>query len=92
MFPTSPGPFPNYYDGELRASCGVLTQSNRSVKHEAKQKNSSARKAGSVYANLFMDSASVGATLQVVWSEKGYKLWILPPPDSDWFTCFMTCF
>ena len=28
MFLTSPGPFPTYYDGEMREALGVLTQSN----------------------------------------------------------------
>ena len=39
MFPTSPGPFPNYYDEGLQDYIGVLTQSNFPGKHEAKQKD-----------------------------------------------------
>ena len=35
MFPTSPGPFPTYYDGGMRAAIGVLIQSNYPGKHEA---------------------------------------------------------
>ena len=33
MFPTSPGPFPTYYYGVMRAAIGVLTRSNIPGKH-----------------------------------------------------------
>ena len=45
MFPTSPGPFPTYFDGGLREALGVLTWSNHPGKHEADQNVTSARKA-----------------------------------------------
>ena len=65
-FLTSPGPFPTYYDGGLRASLGLLTQSNFPGKIEAKIKISFARKARSVHANIYMASASGGSTSQVI--------------------------
>ena len=68
MFPTSPGPFPTYYDEGLQAALGVLTRSNHPGKHEAKKNISSACKARSVHANIYMDSASGRATPQVICS------------------------
>ena len=68
FFPSSPGPFPIYYDGGIRAAIGVLTRSNRPGKHESKQKNSFARKARSLHANIYMASASGGSIYQVIWS------------------------
>ena len=89
MFPTSPGPFPTYYYGGLRAALGVLTRSNCPGKHEAKQNISSARKVRLVYADIYMDSDSGEATLRVVWSDKRLQAMASAPTDSEWFTHFM---
>ena len=67
----------------------MLTRSNIPGKHEAKQKESSARKARSVHANIYMASASGGATPQVIRSDKGVQVMAGPPTESEWFTRFM---
>ena len=90
MFPTSPGLFSTHYDGGMQEALGVLTRSNWPGKHEAKQKNPSARKSRSVHANIYMASASGGATSQVIRSYKGIQVMDSDPTESKWFTHFMT--
>ena len=90
MFSKSPGIFPTYYERGLQAALGLLTPSNFPGKHEAKQNNSSARKARSVHANIYMASISGGETSQVVQSDEGLKVMSSAPTDSKWFTRFMT--
>ena len=90
MFPTSPGPFPTYYYGGTQSALGVLTRSNLPGKHEAKKNVLFARKAMSLHANIYMSSASGGATSQVIRSDKRLKFMDIYPTDSDWFTGFMT--
>ena len=90
MFLTSPGPFPTFYDGALRADIGVLTRSNFPGQHKAKQNISSACKDRLVHKNIYMTSASGGATLQVIWSDKLIQVMDSVPTDSEWFTRFMT--
>ena len=88
MFSTLSGTFTTYYDGGLREALGVLTWSNCPGKHEAKQKNSSARKARLVHANIYMASASGEVTSQVIRSDKGLQVMASSPTDSECFTRF----
>ena len=54
------------------------------------RKISSAQKARSVHANINIDSASGGATLQVIRSDKGLQVMDSALTDSEWFTRFTT--
>ena len=53
------------------------------------KKNSSARKARSVHANIYMASASGGATLQVIRSDKGLQVMDSDLTESECFRRFM---
>jgi hypothetical protein len=67
-----------------------LYQTNLPGRDEIKQKISSARKARSVHANMFMASAQGGATSKAIRIDKGHKTLSAAPTDTEWFCRFMT--
>jgi hypothetical protein len=90
MFPEPPGPFPTQYDGGMRAAIGILHRTNLAGRHEARHKYSSARKAQSVQANIYIAHAGGGATAQAIRSVRGHRAIACAPTDSEWFSHFMT--
>jgi hypothetical protein len=61
-----------------------LYRTNLPGRDEIKQKFSSARKAHSVHANMFMASAQGGATSKAIRSDKGHKTLSAAPTDTKW--------
>jgi hypothetical protein len=90
MFPHPMGPFPPRYEGGNRTTIGILYRKNLPGCDEIKQKFSSARKARSVHANMFMASAQGGPTSKAIQSDKGHKTLSATPTDTKWFSQFMT--
>ena len=87
-----PGPFPADYDCGTAAAVGVLWRSRKPGRDEKQVKFSSARKARSVYTDMYKASATgwVGAS---VWrSEKDRFVTTKGPTDSEWFSMFMSGF
>jgi hypothetical protein len=73
-----------------RAAIGILYRKNLPGHDEIKQKFSSARKARSVHANMFMASDQGGATSKDIRSDKGQKTLSATQTDTEWFCRFMT--
>ena len=86
------GPFDGSYDGGLRPALGVLWRSQRPGRHEARMKYSSARRARSVYTNLYRASARGIQGSQVWRSEKHRFVTTDAPSDTEWYDRFATGF
>ena len=82
-FPYPMDPLPPEYDGGRQASIGVMHRSNRTGKHEAKLKFSSARKAISMHYNMFVESALGGETDQSICSDKGHQYLTTAPTNTE---------
>jgi hypothetical protein len=74
----------------MRAAIGILCRTNRHDKHEANQKYSSARKARSVYAHIYLASGIGGETSQAIRSDKGHQPLSNALANSEWFNHFVT--
>lgn len=86
------GPFGRDYDSGIRTAIGILSQSQRPGRHEAKQKYSSVRKVRSLSTNVHNASARA-ASENLVWrSEKSRFVATTAPSDSEWHSRFMTGF
>ena len=86
------GPFGIAYDSGMRTAIGILSQSQRPGRDEAKMKFSSVRKARAVHTDVFNASAR-GVEGALVWrSDRTRFVATTAPSDAGWFNSFMVGF
>lgn len=84
------GPFSDTYNSGMQEAVGVLYRSQKKGRHEAMLKFSSARKARSLFTDMYMASAR-GVEGPMVWpSDRTRFVATDSPTDSVWFMRFMT--
>jgi hypothetical protein len=84
-----PGHFSIGYRSGMKAAIGVLVRSQKSGRHEAKMKYSSARKARTVHTDVWQASARAVEKMLVWRSERSRFIATDAPTDSVWFNAFM---
>ena len=85
----SPGPMPQGYDGGMRVAIGVLYKSLQPGRHEKFLKFSSARKARSVFTNVFLCSEESMRETRALRADKVRTLLSSNPTDAEFFSRFI---